>query len=69
MSVFNGNRFVGLWKGEQRGGEGRGRGGGEPDCPIFMHVYIVLCILCSMCRKEICVHVERAGWPDFLVHV
>ena len=52
-----------------KGSRGEGRGGGEPDCPIFMHVYIVLCILCSMCRKEICVHVERAGWPDFLVHV
>ena len=30
-------RFVGLWKGERREGEGRG----DPDCPIFMHVYIV----------------------------
>ena len=34
-----------------------------------MPVYIVLCIVFDVGRRCVCVHVERAGWPDFLVHV
>ena len=34
----------------ERGAEGRG-GRGEPDCPIFMHVYIVLCIVFDVGRR------------------
>ena len=38
----------------------------EPACDFSLYCRPQYCV---RSRKEMCVYMERAGWPDFLVHV